>query len=159
MLIKFRTMAEDRNASGTLLPDNERVTRLGLALRRSSIDELPELINVLRGEMSLVGPRPLLPEYLELYTDRERLRHSVFPGLTGLAQVAGRNCLDWDTKLAKDIEYVEQQSLWLDTVIIARTIIVVLAGNGVTDGSGVSCDPLSSVRKQTSNVDNRSIHL
>src|SRR5581483_5296564 len=113
-LLKFRTMTDARGADGHLLPDAERLTRLGRFRRRTSLDELPELINVLRGGMSLVGPRPLLTEYLPYYTEREHLRHSVKPGITGWAQINGRNLARWDERLAMDVWYVEHCSLRLD---------------------------------------------
>ena len=112
--VKFRTMTDRRDADGELLPDAERLTALGRWLRRTSIDELPELLNVLRGEMSLVGPRPLLMEYLPLYTPEQARRHEVRPGITGWAQVNGRNALTWDEKFALDVWYVDHRSLRLD---------------------------------------------
>ncbi|MCE5191377.1 MAG: sugar transferase [Actinomycetia bacterium] len=124
-LYKFRTMTIDRDASGELLPDADRLTRAGAVIRRTSLDELPQLINVLRGEMSIVGPRPLLPEYLPLYTERQARRHDVRPGITGLSQVAGRNALSWEDRLSLDVEYVERRSLWLDASIVLQTVAVV----------------------------------
>ena len=105
-LYKFRTMTDKRDEKGNLLPDSERLTKFGSMLRSTSLDELPEMFNILKGDMSLIGPRPLLVEYLPYYTEEERLRHSVRPGLTGLAQVSGRNYLAWDKRLARDVEYV-----------------------------------------------------
>lgn len=125
-LVKFRTM---RCGSGS---DAERLTNVGRFLRSTSIDELPELWNILRGEMSLVGPRPLLPDYLPLYSERQAIRHQVRPGLTGLAQVSGRNAAPWDERLELDAQYVESHSLWLDLGIIARTIKVVFKRHGIT---------------------------
>ena len=125
-MYKFRSMTEKRDAEGNLLPDSDRVTPFGLFLRKTSLDELPELFNVLRGEMSFVGPRPLLEEYLPWYTERERLRHSVLPGITGLAQVNGRNLLDWDSRLDMDACYAEQCSFALDVKIFLKTFAVVL---------------------------------
>lgn len=125
-LIKFRTM---RDGPGD---DAERITRLGRFLRSTSLDELPELWNVLRGEMSLVGPRPLLMEYLDKYTERQALRHSVRPGITGLAQVSGRNLVDWEDRLELDVQYVEQWSLWLDLKILARTLVTVVRREGIS---------------------------
>ncbi len=130
-LLKFRTMTDARGADGHLLPDAERLTRLGRFLRRTSLDELPELINVLRGEMSLVGPRPLLTEYLPYYTEREHLRHSVKPGITGWAQINGRNLARWDERLAMDVWYVEHCSLRLDIQIIIRTVVSILKRENV----------------------------
>jgi sugar transferase EpsL len=120
-ICKFRTMSNARDASGALLPDNQRLTRLGRMLRRTSIDELPQLWNVLKGDMSLVGPRPLLEEYLERYNSFQRKRHSLRPGLTGLAQIQGRNALDWNKRFELDVWYVEHPSLWLDAKILAAT--------------------------------------
>jgi sugar transferase EpsL len=120
---KFRTMTYDRDSEGHLLPDAERLTRLGLLLRKSSLDELPQLINVLKGEMSLVGPRPLVIRYLPRYNTRQRLRHIVKPGITGWAQVNGRNTADWDTRLEMDVWYIEHFSLWLDCKILFLTFV------------------------------------
>ncbi len=120
-LCKFRTMTDRRDANGKLLPDSERLTGFGSRLRRTSLDELPELFNIFKGDMSIVGPRPLLVSYLPYYTEREQLRHTVRPGLTGLAQVSGRNFLDWDKRLEKDAEYVENLSFREDCSIIGRT--------------------------------------
>ncbi|MBQ9642788.1 MAG: sugar transferase [Lachnospiraceae bacterium] len=125
-LYKFRTMTDERDASGALLPDKDRLTSFGLFLRKTSLDELPELFNILKGDMSLIGPRPLLPEYLPYYTEREKKRHSVRPGLTGLAQASGRNLVDWDRRMALDAEYAEQLSFALDLKIIGMTIRQVL---------------------------------
>lgn len=121
-LCKFRSMTDARGADGKLLPDEERLTRFGKALRASSLDELPELWNILKGDMSLIGPRPLLVSYLPYYTDEERLRHSVRPGLTGLAQVRGRNLLDWDRRFATDVEYVRNLTFAMDVKIFFMTI-------------------------------------
>lgn len=124
-LCKFRTMTDRRDAAGELLPDAERLTVFGAWLRRTSLDELPELWNIFRGDMSLIGPRPLLVGYLPYYTERERLRHTVRPGLTGLAQVSGRNFITWDDRLEKDAEYVERLSFLLDLKILWKTAAVV----------------------------------
>ena len=120
-MYKFRTMTDRRDENGELLPDPERLTGFGSRLRRTSLDELPELFNIFKGDMSIVGPRPLLVSYLPYYTQREQLRHTVRPGLTGLAQVSGRNFLDWDKRLEKDAEYVEALSFREDCDIIGRT--------------------------------------
>ncbi len=125
-LYKFRTMTDKRDEKGNLLPDSERLTKFGSMLRSTSLDELPEMFNILKGDMSLIGPRPLLVEYLPYYTEEERLRHSVRPGLTGLAQVSGRNYLAWDKRLARDVEYVNHISFIMDVKIIIKTIMVVL---------------------------------
>lgn len=129
-LLKFRTMREAYGPDGRPLPDSRRLTAVGRFLRRTSLDELPQLWNVLRGEMSIVGPRPLLPEYLPCYTERERLRFTARPGLTGWAQVNGRNSLAWDERLEKDAWYAERWSPWLDLEILARTVGVILFGTG-----------------------------
>ena len=125
-IIKFKTMTEERDENGNLLPDKDRLTKVGAVVRKLSIDELPQLINVFKGDMAFIGPRPLLPKYLPWYTERERLRHSIRPGITGWAQVNGRNKVDWDTKLAYDVEYVENLTLWFDIKIVISTIINVL---------------------------------
>lgn len=121
-LKKFRTMTDARDSEGNLLPDAERLTKFGKFLRSTSLDELPELWNIFCGDMSLIGPRPLLVSYLPYYTEREKLRHTVRPGLTGLAQVSGRNFLEWDKRLEKDVEYVEKLSFGLDVKIFFTTI-------------------------------------
>lgn len=131
-LIKFRTMTDARDASGTLLSDAIRLTEFGKWLRASSLDELPELLNVLRGDMSLVGPRPLLVQYLSRYSPRQSRRHEVRPGLTGLAQVMGRNALSWEEKFELDVRYVETQSLWLDLRILVLTVKAVLFRTGIS---------------------------
>lgn len=135
-LIKFRTMTDDRDAEGVLLPDAERLTSFGRLLRATSLDELPELWNVLRGDMSLVGPRPLLMRYLPYYTDRERMRHRVRPGLTGWAQLQGRNTVSWDERLALDVWYVENRTMMLDFKILLQTVGVVLKREGVVIDPG-----------------------
>ncbi len=130
-LCKFRTMTEAKDADGNLLPDADRLTSFGIFLRKTSLDELPELWNILKGDMSLIGPRPLLVGYLPYYTKREQLRHSVRPGLTGLAQVSGRNFIAWDDRLAKDVEYVESLSFMMDVKILMKTIAVVFKKDNV----------------------------
>lgn len=130
-IVKFRTMSDVRDDQGNPLPDAERLTPFGRMLRRTSLDELPELWNVIRGDMSLVGPRPLLMEYLSLYTDAQRRRHEVRPGLTGWAQVMGRNAVDWESRFELDVYYVEHQSLWLDLKVLALTLAIVLSRAGV----------------------------
>lgn len=130
-LCKFRTMTEAKDAEGNLLPDAERLTPLGNFLRKTSLDELPELWNILKGDMSIVGPRPLLVGYLPYYTKKEQLRHSVRPGLTGLAQVSGRNFIAWDERLAKDVEYVQNISFLTDIKILWKTVMVVLKKDDV----------------------------
>ncbi len=135
-VLKFRTMTDACDAEGRLLPDAQRLTKLGRFLRTWSLDELPQLFNVLRGDMSLVGPRPLMMRYLPRYTPRQRRRHAVKPGVTGLAQVCGRNDLDWPRRLALDVWYAEHASLWLDVSILWRTVLRVLDRHGVRAGGG-----------------------
>lgn len=148
-IYKFRSMSDARDADGNVLPDEERMTPLGRFLRTSSLDELPELINVIRGEMSLVGPRPLLPEYLDLYSERQRRRHEVLPGITGWAQIKGRNALAWDEKLELDVWYVEHWSLRLDLRILLSTLLAVLARKGIAAEGHVTMPNF----KGASNVD------
>lgn len=131
-LLKFRTMTDRRGPDGELLPDAERLTWVGRVLRKTSLDEVPELVNVLRGDMSLVGPRPLLVEYLDLYSPREARRHEVRPGITGWAQVNGRNATSWDERFAHDLYYVDHRSMRLDLHILKRTFVEVLTGAGVS---------------------------
>jgi lipopolysaccharide/colanic/teichoic acid biosynthesis glycosyltransferase len=139
-LIKFRTMTGERDASGELLPDARRMTRLGSLLRSSSIDELPELLNVLKGEMSLVGPRPLLTQYLDRYTPAQARRHEARPGITGLAQVSGRNALNWEQKFAHDVWYVDHCSFLLDIKILALTVWSVVARRGISQPGHVTAE-------------------
>jgi sugar transferase EpsL len=131
-MLKFRTMADARDSRGELLPDADRLTWFGRFLRSTSLDELPELVNVLRGEMSLVGPRPLLMEYLERYSPEQARRHEVSPGITGWAQVNGRNAVDWDQKLGMDVWYVNRQTVWLDLRILFLTVLRVLQRSGIS---------------------------
>jgi lipopolysaccharide/colanic/teichoic acid biosynthesis glycosyltransferase len=148
-LLKLRTMTDARDASGALLEDGERLTRLGRRLRATSLDELPALINVLRGDMSLVGPRPLLVEYLPHYTALEARRHEVRPGITGWAQLNGRNDLAWDDKLALDVWYVENRTMWLDLRILLRTLAVPFHRQGIAR-SGHATAPRLDVERQQS---------
>ncbi len=129
---KFRTMTEAKSPSGELLPDSARLTPFGQLMRKFSLDELPQLFNVLKGDMSLVGPRPLLMEYLSLYSKRQTMRHEVRPGITGWAQVNGRNALDWETRFELDVWYVEHRSFWLDLKILALTAWRVLRPQGIS---------------------------
>ena len=131
-MVKFRTMTDECSPHGALLPDGQRLTPFGQFLRASSLDELPELWNVLKGEMSLVGPRPLLMEYLPLYTPEQARRHEVRPGVTGWAQVNGRNAISWDDKFALDVWYVDHRSLWLDVKILWLTVRKVLVRDGIS---------------------------
>lgn len=132
VLYKFRTMRDARDAAGRELPDAERLTRWGLLLRRTSIDELPQLINVLKGEMSIVGPRPLLMEYLPLYSPEQMRRHDVRPGITGWAQINGRNAVNWDDRFRLDVWYVDHRSIWLDLRILALTAKKVVVREGIS---------------------------
>jgi len=131
-IIKFRTMLDAIDKDGNLLPDSERITPFGRFLRSTSLDELPELFNVLLGSMSLVGPRPLLESYLPLYSDEQIKRHDVLPGVTGWAQVNGRNAISWEEKFKYDVWYVDNQSFWLDIKIILMTIKKVIAREGIS---------------------------
>ena len=131
-MTKFRSMTDERDETGNLLPDADRLTRFGMFLRSTSLDELPELWNVLKGDMSLVGPRPLLQEYLPLYSIEQARRHDVRPGITGWAQVNGRNALSWEDKFAYDVWYVDNQSLWLDLQIIFKTVKQVVVREGIS---------------------------
>lgn len=131
-LLKFRTMSDAQSRDGHLLPDAERLPPIGRALRASSLDELPELWNVIRGDMSLVGPRPLLMEYLELYSPEQARRHDVRPGLTGWAQIHGRNALNWEDRFRLDVWYADHHSLWLDLRILVATLRTVLTRRGIS---------------------------
>jgi len=142
-IYKFRTMKSLCGSDGTLLPDSKRMTKLGSFLRQSSIDELPELWNVICGDMSLVGPRPLLPEYLAHYNERQQRRHDVLPGLTGWAQVNGRNAISWEERFEMDVQYVEQQGFWLDMTILFRTVSTVISQSGVSADSHVTMPPFA----------------
>ncbi len=130
-IYKFRTMTDDRDSKGDLLPDSIRLTRIGRFLRRLSLDELPEILNILRGDMSLVGPRPLLMEYLPRYSSEQMRRHDVYPGLTGWAQVNGRNAITWQDKFRLDVWYVDHWSFWLDIKIIFMTLWKVIKREGI----------------------------
>lgn len=131
-MVKFRTMRDAVDNNGDSLPDSERITRFGVFLRATSLDELPELWNVLRGDMSLVGPRPLLMEYLDLYTPEQARRHEVRPGVTGWAQVNGRNAISWEEKFKLDVWYVDNRSLWLDIKILFMTVKKVIVREGIS---------------------------
>ncbi len=132
MMVKFRTMTSERRPDGELLPDAERLTDFGRWLRATSLDELPEFWNVLKGEMSLVGPRPLLMQYLHLYSPEQARRHEVRPGITGWAQVNGRNAINWEEKFMLDVWYVDNRSLWLDIKILGLTMKKVLVRDGIS---------------------------
>lgn len=135
-IIKFKTMTDERDANGKLLPDKDRLTKVGAFVRKASIDELPQLFNVLKGDMALIGPRPLLPDYLPYYTEREQLRHTVRPGITGWAQVHGRSTTTWDDKLEYDAFYVEHLSLGMDIKILFMTVYNVLFSKDIEIPTG-----------------------
>ena len=138
-LYKFKSMNDERDAEGDLLPDGERLTSVGRFIRKTSLDELPQLWNVLKGDMSFIGPRPLLVQYLPLYSASQRRRHEVRPGITGWAQVSGRNAISWERKFALDVWYVDHLSFRLDYIIIWRTVVKVLRREGI---SSASCDTM-----------------
>lgn len=146
-MVKFRSMTDERTPDGELLPDAARLTRFGALLRSTSLDELPELWNVLKGEMSLVGPRPLLMEYLPLYSPEQARRHDVRPGITGWAQVNGRNAISWEEKFALDVWYVDHQSLWLDIKILWLTVRKVLIREGIQEAGQATASPFRGGEK------------
>ncbi|MEE0914250.1 MAG: sugar transferase [Ruminococcus sp.] len=146
-LIKFRTMTCEKDQDGNLLPDEKRLTKYGKFLRKTSLDELPELVNILKGDMSFIGPRPLLVEYLPYYTNEEKHRHDIRPGLTGLAQISGRNLLEWDKRLNKDIEYVSNITIKNDIKIFLITIKNVLLQNDITVNTQFTEGNLAEIRK------------
>lgn len=142
-IIKFRTMTDARDKKGNLLPDSSRLTFIGKIVRKTSIDEIPQLINVVKGEMSIIGPRPLLPQYLKLYSRRQSKRHDVRPGITGWAQVNGRNAISWTQKLEYDVWYVENLSFGLDLKILFRTIKKVLISEGINTQNMATTEPFN----------------
>lgn len=148
-MYKFRTMTNKKDEDGNLLPDELRLTKLGKFLRKTSLDEIPEFINILKGDMSFVGPRPLLVEYLPYYTEEEHHRHDVRPGLTGLAQVSGRNLLNWDDRFKKDIEYVNNITFKNDLKIAFKTILIVLKKEGINSKKTVTMTSLIDERKKS----------
>lgn len=148
-LCKFRTMTDKRDEAGNLLPDSERLPKFGKILRATSLDELPELFNILKGDMSIIGPRPLLVSYLPYYTREESLRHKVRPGLTGLAQVSGRNFIDWDKRLAKDVEYVKNLSFAMDMKVLLLTVRTVLGhSDEVAEDTNAAEGNFAQIRKK-----------
>src|SRR5690625_1682082 len=147
-MIKFRTMLDARDAQGNLLPNHQRLTRFGRTLRATSLDELPELWNVLKGDMSLVGPRPLLMEYLPLYNDEQRSRHRVRPGITGWAQVNGRNAISWEQRFELDNWYVKNRSFWLDIKILFLTLYKVISRSDINAGENVTMPKYQGNAKQ-----------
>lgn len=151
-IIKFKTMSDERDKDGNLLPDDKRLTSIGRFIRKTSLDEIPQLINVLKGDMSLVGPRPLLPEYLELYTARQKKRHEVKPGITGWTQINGRNELDWEDKFEHDVWYVQHVSFLVDLEIILKTFKKVVMREGVNAEGHPTMPRFSEYLKQKSNL-------
>ena len=146
-LYKFRTMTDEKDGNGVLLPDEVRLTRFGSLMRSLSLDELPEFYNILKGDMSLVGPRPLLVRYLPLYSERQAMRHNVRPGLTGLAQVNGRNLLTWEEKFEWDVKYVENISPWLDIKILFKTVLNVLKREGISSETSATMEEFKGARE------------
>ena len=142
-IIKFKTMSNAKDSKGNLLPDSERLTPVGSFIRKTSLDEIPQLLNVLKGDMSLVGPRPLLPEYLELFNENERLRHRVRPGITGWAAVNGRNTISWKKKFEYDVWYVKNVSFLLDLKIIGRTFLKVVKSEGINMENAATTEPFN----------------
>lgn len=139
-IIKFKTMNDRKDANGKLLPDHVRLTKIGAFVRKTSLDEIPQLINVIKGDMSLIGPRPLLPEYLSLYTAEQNIRHEVKPGITGWAQVNGRNAISWSEKFKLDVWYVEELSFLLDLKIVFLTIKKVVISEGISSATAVTME-------------------
>lgn len=135
-IIKFKSMTDERDADGNLLPNDQRITKVGMFVRKTSLDELPQLFNVLKGDMALIGPRPLMPRYLKLYSKEQMRRHEVRPGITGWAQVNGRNSITWTKKFELDVWYVDHVSLWLDIKIIWMTVMNVIQRKDIDSGNG-----------------------
>ncbi len=146
-MYKFRTMTDEKDAEGRLLPDERRLTRFGKLLRSTSLDELPELFNILKGDMSIVGPRPLLVAYLPLYNERQKHRHDVRPGFTGLAQVNGRNSISWEEKFEWDVRYVEHVTFLEDCRIILKTVKVVLAREGISSDTSATMEAFTGTKE------------
>ncbi len=147
-IYKFKTMIDTKDEKGNLLPDEERLTKFGKFLRKTSLDELPQLINIMKGEMSFIGPRPLLVEYLSLYTDEQRMRHSVYPGLTGLAQVKGRNALKWEEKFELDIKYIQKISLYMDLKILLATFVLVIKQKNIGYNGNITTEKFTKEFKR-----------
>ena len=147
-MYKFRTMTDERDADGNLLPDEVRLTKFGKTLRSTSLDELPELFNILKGDMAIVGPRPLLVQYLPLYNEQQRMRHLVRPGITGYAQVNGRNSLSWDEKFELDQKYVMQIGIKLDISVIVKTFLVVFRRQGISSDNAVTMEKFKGNKKE-----------
>lgn len=148
MMYKFRTMTDEKDENGEFLPDSVRLTKFGQLLRSTSLDELPELFNILKGDMSIIGPRPLLVQYLSLYNDQQKRRHEVRPGLSGLAQVNGRNAISWEDKFALDVEYVDKVSFVNDWKIIFLTIKKVFIREGINSGTATTMEPFKGTKKE-----------
>lgn len=155
VLYKFRSMLAKSSCGNWRISDKERLTRFGVWLRATSLDELPELWNVLKGDMSLVGPRPLLVEYLPLYNERQSRRHEVRPGITGWAQVNGRNAVSWEERLEMDVWYVENQSFWLDLKILWLTVFAVLSRRGISQPGHATCEPFRGTASATNKFNDR----
>lgn len=147
-LYKFRTMTDKKDENGNLLPDEDRLTKFGKVLRSTSLDELPELFNILKGDMSIVGPRPLLVEYLELYNEEQKHRHDVRPGLTGLAQVSGRNSISWEEKFKDDIKYVNKVTFTNDIKIILKTVVKVFKREGISQEGNATIEKFTGTNKE-----------
>lgn len=148
MMYKFRTMTDEKDDKGELLPDSVRLTKFGRLLRSTSLDELPELFNILRGDMSIIGPRPLLVQYLPLYNEHQKRRHEVRPGLSGLAQVSGRNAISWEDKFNLDVEYVDNVSFIEDWKIIFLTVKKVFAREGINSETAATIEPFKGTKKE-----------
>lgn len=151
-LIKFRTMTNEKDADGNLLPDEKRLNKYGKFLRSTSLDELPEIINILKGDMSIVGPRPLLVQYLPLYNERQKRRHEVRPGLTGFAQINGRNTVTWEQKFEDDVTYIENITFFGDMKIIFKTAISVLKREGISQENNATMEEFKGTQEETANV-------
>lgn len=152
-LYKFRTMTDEKDEQGNLLPDEKRLTKFGKFLRSTSLDELPELINIIKGDMAIVGPRPLLVEYLEYYTEEEKHRHDVRPGLTGLAQISGRNAITWEEKFKQDLEYISKISFINDIKIIMKTVIKVFKREGISQQGEATMERFDTIIKQNAKIE------
>lgn len=142
-IVKFRTMTNEKDMNGAFLPDEKRITNVGKLVRKTSIDEIPQLLNVLKGNMSLIGPRPLLPQYLNIFNERQNKRHKVKPGITGWAQINGRNAISWKQKLEYDVWYVENISAWLDLKIIIKTVKKVILSEDINKGNMATTEPFN----------------
>ncbi|MCL6266243.1 sugar transferase [Flagellimonas myxillae] len=151
-ILKFKSMTDKKDAAGKLLPDEQRVTKFGTFLRKSSLDEIPQLLSIIKGDMSLIGPRPLRVRYLPYYTKEEQIRHTVRPGVTGLAQISGRNNLDWDSRLQKDIEYVKNLSFGMDVKILFKTFMKVLSSKDVALDSESGMEDFDVLRQNQQKV-------